>query len=803
MRRCAVCIVALMTLCNTKIFAQEIKGHIVDARTGEGIPYASVTIHSLPDSTMVECSIATENGAFVLEKARGERDFFLRFSSLGYHPECHTLSEFSSLSNITILMQPDDALLGEVVVTGRKKVVSLTPQGLSYAMANDPKTLAEDLLTALRRVPMLTVDGLGKLMVKGGTNYSIYLNGRPFKSANLNPTQVLSSIPATNVLRVEIITNPDASYEAESGSTIINIITQGRKVLGQSVMLSLQGETQPKGNGSIGYNLVTPRLKISLAYDYNMNMQRKQPVEILREVKLPEKSSTLSSQAQNDGIFQFHTGRLMLEAEIDSLNLLYADAHLRFTSTDYRLDWQKHYQEGAIQEKVQTKSKSIYQDGSVEFNMFYKNLRRDKQDFFSAGYRFAFSPDVRSHEGAIYQNGLSKFSKNTSKGGLWEHTVQLDIVPLRRSNFLLKTGVIGSLRRGVSNPIYYTKNEEWKEWKELNTSSEHSLLQFYRNIAGYVNANYHINSFSLSAGARIEHSSSTLTRKNSKEKTEEKHLDFIPRFSIAYQPSDASQISLNYHYLVQRPSIWLLNPFVDKIDDYNSIMGNPDLKPQSIHSIGLNSLLIGEKFFAQFAIDYVITLSPIFKRRWLREDNPQLLYESYSNGGKYQSVIPSIMVNYRPISNVSINAFGNIGGLFFHSQQGNLIQKNLIYNIQTSVDANLFKDLYIGGMYGYTQSSPILGSKNNHSHLYSFYLTMRMMEGKLALSFIMNRPFQKYSKLRAIDWGENFEQYRTNWIRANSFGVKLVYNFSVGDKSSVKRNNSLSPSDLDRSTGVK
>ena len=127
MRRCAVYIVALMILCNTKIFAQEIKGRIVDASTGEGIPYASVTILSLPDSTMVEYSIATENGAFVLEKARGEGDFFLRFSSLGYLPECHMLSEFSSLSNITILMQPDATLLEEVIVTGGKKVVSLTP----------------------------------------------------------------------------------------------------------------------------------------------------------------------------------------------------------------------------------------------------------------------------------------------------------------------------------------------------------------------------------------------------------------------------------------------------------------------------------------------------------------------------------------------------------------------------------------------------------------------------------------------------------------------------------------------------
>ena len=797
--------IILTTFISTTAFAREIKGRVVDAETKEGIPYASVSIHALPDSVVVNYTMTTEDGSFVL-KDIGEKDgkgFSIQISSIGYLTERHMLSDFDSLSSITISMQPNYTLLDEVVVVKRRKLVSLTPLGVSYAMAKDPKSQTEDLLMALRRVPMLTVDGLGKLMVKGGHNYSIYLNGRPFKSANLNPTQVLSSIPAANVLRVEVITNPDASYETESGSTVINIVTQGRKVLGQSVILSIQGETQPRGNGSVGYNFVTPNLKLSLAYDYNIDMQLKQPVEILREVKLPSKASKLYSQGRNDGLYQFHTGRIMFEAEIDSLNHLYADGHLRFTSTDYNLDWQKQYQEGSLLENIQTKNKSNYQDGSAESNLFYKKLRKDKQEILSAGYRFAFSPDVRSQEGVILHNGLSQFTKNTSKGGLWEHTLQFDATPINQSRFILKTGIVGAFRYGTSNPIYYTKSNDNEDWKKLDMSSKHNLRQNYRSIAGYVNANYHIKRFSVSAGARLEHSKSTLTRDNSAKKTQETHLDFIPRLSIMYQPNDESQISLSYYCGVQRPSIWLLNPFVDKIDDYNSVMGNPDLKSQTTHSIGLNSLLIGQKFFAQLSIDYAITLDPIFKRRWLEKSDPRLLYESYFNGSKYQTIIPSFMVNYRPTSNISVSAFTNVGGLFFYGAQGNLIQKNLIYNIQANVDIDLPKDFYIGGKYGYTQSSPTLYSKNNHSHLYSFYLTKRMMDGKLSLSLTANRPFQKYSEFRAIDWGENFEQNRSNWITARSFGVKLVYNFGIGDKSSVKRNTSLSTSDLDRSTGVR
>ncbi|MCI5560640.1 MAG: TonB-dependent receptor [Phocaeicola sp.] len=794
----------LISIIQTTTFAREIKGLIVDAENGEALPYASISIHSLPDSSVLNYTITKDDGSFFLENIVEEKNVYMRVSLIGYLTENYMLSAFKSLSDITIKLQPDRKLLNEVVVVGRKKLVSLTPQGVSYAMARDPKSQAEDLLTALRRVPMLTVDGLGKLMVKGGSNYSIYLNGKPFKSANLDPTQVLSSIPAANVQRIEIITNPDASYEAESGSTVINIVTQGRKILGQSLMLALQGETQPKANGSVGYNLITPRIKLTLAYDYNMNMQKKQPVTTFRDVKLPSTSSILDSYAKNDGIFQYHTGRVMLEAEIDSLNLLYADGHLRFTSTDYNLDWNKHYQSGTFQESIRTKNISNYQDGSVETNLLYKNLRKkDKQEVFSAGYRFAYSPDVRSQEGIVYQKEHSKFSKNTSEGGLWEHTLQVDATPIRWSGFTLKAGVTGTFRYGKSDPLYYHKSQENEEWQLINTDQYSNLRQNYRHIAGYANVNYRIKKWNFSAGARVEQSHSTISRSHSQEKTKEKYLNVIPRFSMTYQPNDATQIGFNYYSGVQRPSIWLLNPFVDKIDDYNSTTGNPYLKNNTTHSFGLNSLMIGEKLFAQVAIDYAITSNPIFRRRWLEAENPKLLYESYFNGSKSQSIIPSIMFNYNPTPAVSISAFGNIGGLFFYGDNKKLLQKNLIYNIQTNIDINLPKNVYIGGKYGYTQSYPTLGSENNHSHLYSFYITKRMMDGKLSVSLMANRPFQKYSEFRATDWGEGFRQHRSNFITARSFGLKLVYNFGIGDKRSVKRNNSLSTTDLDRSTGVR
>ena len=311
--------------------ARVIKGRVLDATTKQAVAYASVTVLSLPDSAVVVDHATTgDDGAFVLHKVKDGGDGYMRISSLGYCTRKLQVSAVDTLGTVVVMLQPDRKLLDEVVVLGQKKLVKLTHQGLSYSMADDPKCQAEDLLTAMRRVPMVTVDGVGRLTVKGGSNYTIYMNGHPFRIANQNPSQVLGSIPAANIQKVEIITNPDASYSAEAGTTIINIVTTGRKVLGQSLLLSLQAETKPKGNGSISYNLVTRPVKLSLAYDYDVSNEHKQPVAQLREATLPGLSSTLKGDARNEATFQHHTARLMLEAEIDSLNTIYADGHYRF-----------------------------------------------------------------------------------------------------------------------------------------------------------------------------------------------------------------------------------------------------------------------------------------------------------------------------------------------------------------------------------------------------------------------------------------------------------------------------------------
>ena len=79
----------------------------------------------------------------------------------------------------------------------------------------------------LRKVPLVTVDGEDNV-VNGQSSFKIYMNGRPSNMFSNNPKEVLRSIPASMIKKVEVITDPCARYDAEGVSGILNIVTKRR-----------------------------------------------------------------------------------------------------------------------------------------------------------------------------------------------------------------------------------------------------------------------------------------------------------------------------------------------------------------------------------------------------------------------------------------------------------------------------------------------------------------------------------------------------------------------------------------------
>jgi outer membrane receptor protein involved in Fe transport len=78
-------------------------------------------------------------------------------------------------------------------------------------------------LDVLSNIPSVDVNTEEEISLRGNTGVTVWINGRASGLFTENRSQILSQIPAANIDRVEIITNPSAKYNPEGTAGIINI----------------------------------------------------------------------------------------------------------------------------------------------------------------------------------------------------------------------------------------------------------------------------------------------------------------------------------------------------------------------------------------------------------------------------------------------------------------------------------------------------------------------------------------------------------------------------------------------------
>jgi len=136
-----------------------------------------------------------------------------------------------------------------VTVQGKRNEVSDRIDRRVYDTKNDPDAQSGNAGDILNKLPSVTVTPAGRVALRGDTNVTVLIDGKYPVNGN-NFTQTLA---ATDIDRIEVITNPPAQYGAEGTSGVINIITKKRHPYGVSgtatTRLSSQG--QLGGNASV------------------------------------------------------------------------------------------------------------------------------------------------------------------------------------------------------------------------------------------------------------------------------------------------------------------------------------------------------------------------------------------------------------------------------------------------------------------------------------------------------------------------------------------------------------------------
>ena len=195
-------------------------GKIIDAKTKKPVEFASVVVLWYNKDSLLGGSLTRENGEFNIENLPAMGGFRFRATQIGYKP--YEIKIYIQLPNKLeqdlgdIKFEIDQKLLNEVEVVAEKNAVVMSIDKRTYNVDKDISIRGGTAADVMKNVPGVTMDAEGNAQLRNQSP-TIFIDGRP---SNLTLVQ----IPADQIDRVEIITNPSVKFDANTTGGILNII---------------------------------------------------------------------------------------------------------------------------------------------------------------------------------------------------------------------------------------------------------------------------------------------------------------------------------------------------------------------------------------------------------------------------------------------------------------------------------------------------------------------------------------------------------------------------------------------------
>jgi outer membrane receptor for ferrienterochelin and colicin len=173
---------------------------------------------------------------------------------------------------------PADTLETIVVKSEKLNVESLIDRKV-YTVTSDAQSSFGTLSDILSNIPSIDVDPTGIVSLRGDTKVLILIDGKlsnQFSGASAG--DALQSIPAKDIERIEVLTNPPAQYKADGVAGVINIITRKNHQPGSTG--SLQASAGSQGRYVLGadgsYNSGPLAASVSAGYRQDYRDRRVQ-----------------------------------------------------------------------------------------------------------------------------------------------------------------------------------------------------------------------------------------------------------------------------------------------------------------------------------------------------------------------------------------------------------------------------------------------------------------------------------------------------------------------------------------------
>ena len=246
-----------------------VTGTVINILDQKPVEYATVSVVESQSGKVVTGGITNFKGVFnVKQIPAGE--FKVVVSYIGYEEYTAgpiTISNKNRNVDLsTIYLEEKIEALDEVVITPEFTSIENRIDRQVVNIGKDMITGGAMARDVFENLPMVDVDFDGNVELQG-SSVKVLLNNRP---TDMSVADLLESIPAEVIDKVELITNPSAKQDPDGVGGIINIITKrGMSMYGYTFNTRLGIDTKGKLNGGLNFSTYSGKFLYSLSYNFN------------------------------------------------------------------------------------------------------------------------------------------------------------------------------------------------------------------------------------------------------------------------------------------------------------------------------------------------------------------------------------------------------------------------------------------------------------------------------------------------------------------------------------------------------
>jgi outer membrane receptor protein involved in Fe transport len=610
-----------------------VSGLVVEESTRLPLEFAQVSLMDPADSSQVRGTLSGPEGAFRLQGIRPGH-YYLEIGLLGFktlRTRVFPVPAGSGDTRLgTLVLEPSDMLLKEAEVTADRSALNTAIDRRIYLPEKDLQAQTGSASDVLQNIPSVSVDAEGAVSLRGSSNVTFLINGRPSGLMKANSAAALEQMPASSIERIEVITNPSAKFRPDGTAGIINIVLKKNAQSGFNGTVTANAGLDDRYNGNVSLNYKPGKVNVFTSYGYRQNyFQRRFRDFRINRTPPAGPPTTFDLNSEGIGRSRSHVLNLGLDYAWNQQNTLgwsgsFFQARQRrnqriFTRLDtpsgplqaYDTDRRDREDETEMELTARSEHRFDGEDHALELELSFENFSEREESRFSDHFSLPVQPDY---------TGI-----NTVETSGYATTASAGYVRALGEDMELEAGYEGDF--SFNDLDYSSVRYDYVQADFVPDAGKTNRFLVRQDIhAVYATLSREFEAFGVLAGLRAEE-----VRIGS-DFANQRYFKLYPTLHLSYEWNDLSRFTLAYGRRVNRPDPDDLNPFPEYQDPRNAEAGNPDLKPEQIHSAELGYQYRKNDFSLHPALYYRYKYHAITEiTRYLNDTTLLTTYHNLSN----------------------------------------------------------------------------------------------------------------------------------------------------------------------------